>query len=375
MLRSELISELANRILDLKILHPIRVGVSGITASGKTTLANELAKELQEREKHVVRTSIDQFHNPRVIRYRQGKESAIGYYEDAHDYNTFKEKLLIPLGPGGNRQYQPISLDLEKDEYVNTEAKLANKATIFIIDGTFLFKEELRDLFDYKIFVDTDFELARKRGSKREEQAFGSYEKAEEIFLKRYHAASKLYLEQHEPKLHGDVVIDNNDIEHPFFVNLPNNSGGIKLKITTERLILTAFNLENYKKITETYSGKHIINYIEKLKNDPELLGWGVWYATLAENTQIIGDLGFKGKPGEKGIVEVGYGIIPEMQNKGIATEAVNAIVNWGFSSPSVQKVVAECLEDNIPSIKVLEKIGMKKTDTLNGMIYWEKKR
>jgi uridine kinase len=212
-----LISELVNRILDIKILHPIRVGVSGITASGKTTLANGLAKELQSREKHVIRTSIDHFHNPRVIRYRQGKESATGYYEDAHDYNAFKEKLLIPLGPGGNRQYQTMSLDLEKDEYVNSEVKKANSDSIFIFDGTFLFKEELRDLFDYKIFVNTDFELARNRGSKREEEAFGSYEKAEEIFLKRYHAASKLYLEQHEPKLHADVVTNNNDIDHPFF--------------------------------------------------------------------------------------------------------------------------------------------------------------
>ncbi|MBP0723606.1 GNAT family N-acetyltransferase [Bacillus sp. RG28] len=147
------------------------------------------------------------------------------------------------------------------------------------------------------------------------------------------------------------------------------------MQITTERLILTAFNLENYKKITETYTGKHIINYIEKLKNDSELLGWGVWYVTLAESNQIIGDLGFKGKPDEKGSVEVGYGIVPEMQNKGIATEAVNMIVNWAFSSPSVQKVVAECLEDNIPSIKVLEKIGMKKTNAADGMIYWEKQR
>jgi len=216
MIRNELISELANRILEIDRLHPIRVGVSGVTASGKTTFANELAKELQNRGKHVIRTSIDNFHNPRSIRYRQGKDSAIGYYEDAHDYQSFKEKLLIPLGPDGNRHYQTISLDLEKDEYVNPEVKTAQKDTIFVIDGTFLFKEDLRDLFDFKIFVHTDFELARKRGAKREELAFGSYEKAEEVFLKRYHAASKLYLEQHAPKFHADIVINNNDLDIPF---------------------------------------------------------------------------------------------------------------------------------------------------------------
>ncbi|ALC87423.1 uridine kinase [Bacillus sp. FJAT-22090] len=218
MLRSELISDIANRIICLKRLHPIRVGVSGITSSGKTTFANELTEELQSRKMDVVRTSIDNFHNPRVIRYRQGKESAIGYYEDAHDYNSFKQILLIPLGPGGNFHYQTNSFDLENDVYVNPELKIASMDTIFIIDGTFLFKKDLCKLYDFKIFVETDFELARKRGAKREELAFGSYEKAEEMFLNRYHVASKLYLDQHSPQLNADVVINNNELDNPFFV-------------------------------------------------------------------------------------------------------------------------------------------------------------
>ena len=218
MLRSKLISDLANRILSLRINHPVRVGVSGITASGKTTLANELAEELASRKKKVIRTSIDNFHNPRDIRYRKGKESAIGYYEDAHDYESFKKKLLIPLGPNGNLYYQTTSLDLAKDEYVDTELKVATKDMILIVDGTFLFKQDLCDLYDFKIFVNTDFDLARKRGAKREEQAFGSYEEAEEMFIKRYHAASKIYLEQHSPQLNADVVIKNNDLSNPDFV-------------------------------------------------------------------------------------------------------------------------------------------------------------
>ncbi|MGM0829129.1 MAG: hypothetical protein ACQEU4_12995 [Bacillota bacterium] len=218
MLRSKLISELANRILSLRINHPVRVGVSGITASGKTTLANELAKELLCRKKKVIRTSIDNFHNPRDIRYKKGKESAIGYYEDAHDYDSFKKRLLIPLGPNGNLHYQTISLDLAKDEYVNKEIKVATKDMVLIVDGTFLFKKDLCNLYDFKIFVNTDFELARKRGAKREERAFGSYEEAEEMFIKRYHAASKLYLDQHSPQLNADVVINNNNINNPDFV-------------------------------------------------------------------------------------------------------------------------------------------------------------
>lgn len=218
MLRSELISEIATRILSLRLDHPVRVGVSGITASGKTTFANELAEELLGRKKKVIRTSIDNFHHPRAIRYRKGKESAIGYYEDAHDYQSFKQKLLIPLGPNGNLHYQTISFNLAKDEYVNPEANVATKDMILIVDGTFIFKQDLCNLYDFKIFVDTDFELARKRGAKREERAFGSYDEAEEMFIKRYHAASKLYLEQHSPHMNAEIVIQNDDLHNPDFV-------------------------------------------------------------------------------------------------------------------------------------------------------------
>ncbi|MEH7455390.1 hypothetical protein [Gottfriedia acidiceleris] len=219
MLRSKLISDLVNKILCLKVDHPIRVGVSGITASGKTTIANEIAEELRHRKKNVIRTSIDHFHNPRKIRYKRGKESALGYYEAAHDYESFKQKLLIPLGQNGNLQYQTSSFDLLNDEYVNSDLKVATNDMIFIIDGTFLFKRELCNLYDFKIFVDTEFDIARKRGAIREERAFGSFEKAEEMFIKRYHAASKLYLEQHSPQLNADVIIKNNDLNNPSYVS------------------------------------------------------------------------------------------------------------------------------------------------------------
>ncbi|ETT45561.1 GNAT family N-acetyltransferase [Paenibacillus sp. FSL P4-0338] len=145
------------------------------------------------------------------------------------------------------------------------------------------------------------------------------------------------------------------------------------MHIQTERLSITPFTQENYIKVSETYSVRnHIINYLDKLKEDPELLGWGAWFVTLTDNQQIIGDIGFKGKPDHQGIVEVGFGLIPEMHNMGIATESVGAIIEWALSSKKVQKIVAECLIDNIPSIRVLEKLSFTRTGVENGMINWE---
>ncbi|HFU7077598.1 hypothetical protein [Bacillus sp. DU-106] len=213
--RKQRIKEIADHIVKLNLTYPTRVGVSGITASGKTTFANELAEEIKKRGLPVTRASIDDFHNPRVIRYANGKESARGYYEDAHDYTAFKERLLMPLGPNGTLQYETISHNLITDMSVHNEPLLATQNMILIVDGTFLLKKDVAYLFDYKIFVDTNFEIARKRGAKRETEAFGSYEEAEKMFLNRYHAACKLYIHEHNPKELADVLFENSKFDDP----------------------------------------------------------------------------------------------------------------------------------------------------------------
>ncbi|WP_259415776.1 hypothetical protein [Bacillus toyonensis] len=213
--RKQRITEIADHILKLNLTHPIRVGVSGITASGKTTFANELAEEIKKRGLPVTRASIDDFHNPRVIRYAKGKESARGYYEDAHDYTAFKERLLMPLGPNGNLQYETISHNLKTDLPVQNAPLVAPPNMVLIVDGTFLLKKDVEHLFDCTIFIDTDFEIARKRGAKRETEAFGSYEEAEKMFLNRYHAACKMYIDEHNPKECANVIFKNSDLGNP----------------------------------------------------------------------------------------------------------------------------------------------------------------
>ncbi|PFR48210.1 uridine kinase [Bacillus cereus] len=213
--RKQRMKEIVDHIIKLNLIHPTRVGVSGITASGKTTFANELAEEIKQRELPVTRASIDNFHNPKVIRYAQGKESARGYYEDAHDYTAFKERLLKPLGLNGNLQYETISHNLITDIPVYNTPIFAQPNMVLIVDGTFLLKKDIEYLFDYKIFVDTDFEIARKRGAKRETEAFGSYEEAEKMFLSRYHAACKMYIDEHNPKECADVIFQNSDLGNP----------------------------------------------------------------------------------------------------------------------------------------------------------------
>jgi [ribosomal protein S5]-alanine N-acetyltransferase len=147
----------------------------------------------------------------------------------------------------------------------------------------------------------------------------------------------------------------------------------IKMKLVTQRLTIIPVTHQIVEKLSpEDYEIHGFIkSYLTDLKEDTSLLGWGVWFVIEKESGRIIGDIGFKGKPVDE-TVEVGYGIIPSVQGKGYATEGVKEIIDWAFSTNLVRKVIAECSDDNIASIRVLEKLNMEKTGQDGEMLKWE---
>ena len=69
--RKEILNKIARAIGKIELAHPVRVGIDGLSASGKTVFADELASVLQDEGKIVVRTGLDDFHNPPEIRHRR----------------------------------------------------------------------------------------------------------------------------------------------------------------------------------------------------------------------------------------------------------------------------------------------------------------
>lgn len=220
MTRAEAIGHIADRLLALAPGHPVRVAVDGITAAGKTTLAGELAVAVTERGRHALRLSMDGYHHRRAHRHRQGRDSAKGYYEDAYDFPEFARLVLVPLGPDGSRAYQQRIIDLPTDEPIDEPPILAPPDAILIVDGSFLQRPELRSQWDLVVFVHTGFDTAKDRGSHRDATAFGGVEAARQAFDNRYHAASRRYLVDVDPAATADIVIDNNDIDHPALIRI-----------------------------------------------------------------------------------------------------------------------------------------------------------
>jgi [ribosomal protein S5]-alanine N-acetyltransferase len=146
------------------------------------------------------------------------------------------------------------------------------------------------------------------------------------------------------------------------------------MEILTERLKLIPCTLKLISDHADQgYSfGNDVLESVQYLNSDPSQFGWGVWFVFEQQSGKLIGDMGFKGKPDGEQTVDIGYGISSDHQNKGYATEGAKALIDWAFSTDKVKKVKADCLHNNEPSIKVLQKLGMTRVGKKGDFILWE---
>ncbi|WP_160680503.1 GNAT family N-acetyltransferase [Clostridium sp. C8-1-8] len=118
---------------------------------------------------------------------------------------------------------------------------------------------------------------------------------------------------------------------------------------------------------------KDILPFInQSLEKDKVPSGFEFWMIVKKANMKVVGDIGFKGKPDEKGEIEVGFGLVENERGHGLGFEALKAIIDWAFSQQNVKVIKADCLIDNKPSAGILEKVGMKEIDRDKDYIYWE---
>jgi uridine kinase len=213
--RTMVLNNLAIRIARLQSARPIRVAIDGRTASGKTTLADELAELIEQNGREVIRTSIDGFHRPRAERYARGRYSPEGYYYDARDHAAIHALLLAPLGPGGDCHYRTASFDLTNDRPIQQGPRRASMSAILVVDGTFLQRPELRSGWDLAIFVEASERVAAQRGVRRDAALLGGAESARQLYAARYQPAFDLYERLCSPAAIADVILNNDDVDRP----------------------------------------------------------------------------------------------------------------------------------------------------------------
>lgn len=102
----------------------------------------------------------------------------------------------------------------------------------------------------------------------------------------------------------------------------------------------------------------------------PDHTGAGTRLVVRRDSAEVIGELGWKGGPDGDGTAEIGYGLAPGQRGRGYGTEAVAAFTDWALGDGGATVLVAEVLADNLPSRRLLERLGFR-LDRVESTVVW----
>lgn len=194
------------------------VAVDGLDGAGKTVFADGLAEVFAETGDAVFRAGIDGFHRPRIERYARGRRSPEGFYLDSYDYPTFRRVLIDPFRDGAQTAaatgFQLAAFDVVRDAPVESQWVTAPLDAVLVVDGIFLNRPQLRDLWDWSIWLDVPFEMAFARMALRD----GSEPDPDAPANARYRQGQELYLDEARPREAASVIVDNTDFARPRIV-------------------------------------------------------------------------------------------------------------------------------------------------------------
>ncbi|MFC2139985.1 GNAT family N-acetyltransferase [Bacteroidota bacterium] len=156
-------------------------------------------------------------------------------------------------------------------------------------------------------------------------------------------------------------------------------------KISSERLILEPLSKEdaqamlNYRSLPEVYKYQgwqpENVDDAEKFilkHNTMESGGWMQLAIRLREDGKLIGDCGMHFIDDEFKQIEIGFSLSPVFQGKGYATEAVSCLLDYIFTTLRSHRVYGSCDPDNLSSIKLMTRIGMRKEAHLKESIWFK---
>lgn len=102
-----------------------------------------------------------------------------------------------------------------------------------------------------------------------------------------------------------------------------------------------------------------------------------LWAAVLKETGRYIGYCGVYPRFGHKGPIRgegsLGFTLSRTYWNRGLATEAARAFVDFGFRDLGLRRIVASVQAGNLASTHILEKLGFRlwRLERLNGRCFY----
>jgi RimJ/RimL family protein N-acetyltransferase len=145
-----------------------------------------------------------------------------------------------------------------------------------------------------------------------------------------------------------------------------------------ERLLLRPFTPDDLEAFMAMHSDPEIVRYVpypplsreraeERLRSiatmtaiDDEAQNLRL-AVVLPETDEVVGDVSMWCSPSDRLQAEIGYVFNARFQGRGYATEAVSELLRIGFEEAGVHRITANADARNVASIRVMERIGMRR--------------
>lgn len=111
-----------------------------------------------------------------------------------------------------------------------------------------------------------------------------------------------------------------------------------------------------------TQSEERTLDFIERQRTQQQERGYCYFAAEHREDQRLIGFIGISFQDYEAPYtpaVDIGWRLDPEYWGKGLATEGARACLDFAFGELGLEEIVAVAVAQNVPSLRVMEKIGL----------------
>ncbi|WP_340373340.1 GNAT family protein [Peribacillus sp. FSL E2-0218] len=139
---------------------------------------------------------------------------------------------------------------------------------------------------------------------------------------------------------------------------------GDMLDYLTDIEVVKHMGLEPFQTVDEVWEE---IGWYQSIRKEGTGIRWGI---TMKDNGKVIGSCGFFNRAPKHFRAEVGYELNQAHWGKGIAGEALEAVVRYGYHHFQLERIEALIEPANIPSQRLVEKQGFKREGLLRHYEY-----
>jgi ribosomal-protein-alanine N-acetyltransferase len=135
--------------------------------------------------------------------------------------------------------------------------------------------------------------------------------------------------------------------------------------LQTERLVLRQFRQDDLGDVVgwmepssipnTEYEAQQFLNFCFRQYRERGIGPWGI---ELKRIRRVVGNCGFPHINDHCG--EINYYVASQYRSQGLASEAVKAILEFGFKDLALKRIQARCAIDNVASERVMQKAGMR---------------